>query len=163
MNRLAVSCCILLASFSPASHTALAASEGAAHHPEQQHEYHRNALFGFFGLTGEDRRERAGTIALEYERRFDERWGLAAGAEHAFGDLDFTVYTVPAVFHSGNWSVYAGPGIEKPKDHGSEFLVRAGVAYEFEKGDMLISPKLNVDFVDEEAVLVVGIAIGFGF
>ena len=38
------------------------------------------------------------------------------------------------------------------------FIIKSGPCDHY-----LISPKLNVDFVDEEAVLVVGIAIGFGF
>lgn len=139
------------------------ASEGAEHHTEQHHEFHRNMLFGFVGITGEDRRERAGTVAIEYERRLNERWGLSAGVEHAFGDLNFTVFTVPVVFHSGKWGFYAGPGIEKPEDHGSEFLFRAGVVYEFEAGNVVLAPKFAVDFVDGDTVLVGGLAIGFGF
>ena len=141
--------------------TATLASEGVEH--EQEHHFHRNSLFGFFGVSGEDRRERAGTLAIEYERRFNQRWGLAAGVERAFGDLDFTVFTVPVVFHTGKWALFAGPGVEKPDDHGSEFLVRVGVSYEFEAGNWLLAPKFNVDFVDGDAVLVGGLAIGFGF
>lgn len=130
---------------------------------EHEHEYHVNTLYGFIGITGKDRRDRAGTVAIEYERRFNPRWGLAAGAEHAFGDLDFTVFTVPVVFHSGDWGFYAGPGLEKSDHHDSEFLVRVGVVYEFETGSVILAPKFNVDFVDGDAVLVGGLAIGFGF
>ena len=132
-------------------------------HLEHGHEYHPNVLFGFLGITGEDRRERAGTVAIEYERRFNERWGLAAGLEHAFGDLDFTVFTVPVVFHSGKWGLYAGPGIEKHHDHDSEFLFRVGAVYEFEVGEIILAPKFNIDFVDGDTVLVGGLTIGFGF
>lgn len=153
--------CILLIAIQAGFATVTLASEGVEH--EQEHHFHRNTLFGFIGITGEDRRERAGTLAIEYERRFNERWGLAAGGERAFGDLEFTVFTVPVVFHTGNWALYAGPGVEKPDDHSSEFLVRVGVAYEFEAGNVLLSPKFNVDFVDGDAVLVGGLAIGFGF
>lgn len=127
------------------------------------HEYHVNTLYGFFGITGEDRRDRAGTIAIEYERRINKRWGLAVGAEHAFGDLDFTVFTIPVVFHSGQWALYAGPGLEKASGHDDELLFRVGVAYEFEVGKAIFAPKFNVDFVDGDAVLVGGLAIGFGF
>lgn len=153
--------CILLIAMQAGFVTAVLASEGEEH--EQEHHFHRNTLFGFFGVTGEDRRERAGTLAIEYERRFNERWGLAAGAERAFGDLEFTVFTVPVVFHTGKWALYAGPGVERPDHHGSEFLVRVGVTYEFEAGNVLLAPKFNVDFVDGDAVLVGGLAIGFGF
>jgi hypothetical protein len=37
------------------------------------------------------------------------------------------------------------------------------VTYEFEAGNVLLAPKFNVDFVDGDAVLVGGLAIGFGF
>ena len=136
MYRWNLQLCILLIAVQAGLIGDAFASEGAEHHSEQRHEYHRNTLSGFFGITGEDHRERAGTIAIEHERRFNERWGLAAGVEHAFGDLDFTVFTVPVVFHTGNWALYAGPGVEKPDDHGSEFLFRVGVGYEFEKGNL---------------------------
>jgi hypothetical protein len=127
------------------------------------HEYHTNTLFGFIGITGEDRRERAGTLAIEYERRFNERWGLATGIEHAFGDLNFTVFTVPVVFHSDNWGLYAGPGVEKQEHHGSKFLFRIGAVYEIEAGSVILAPKINVDFVGGDVVLVGGLAIGIGF
>lgn len=141
---------------------ALAESEdhAQAHH---EHEYHANSLFGFFGIAGEDRRDAAPTVAIEYERRFNERWGLAVGAEHAFGDLDFTVFTVPIVFHSGPWAFYGGPGLEKATGHDDEFVFRVGMSYEFEVGSTIFAPKFNVDFVDGDAVLVGGLAIGFGF
>jgi len=135
------------------------ASEGEEH----AHEWHSNTLFGFIGMTGEDRRDRAITVAIEYERRFSERWGLSASLEHAFGDLDFTLFTLPVVFHHGNWGFYAGPGIEKSDGHDDEFLVRVGTIYEFEVGELILAPKFNVDFVDGDAVLVGGIAIGFAF
>jgi hypothetical protein len=131
----------------------VATSASAAEGEEHAHEFHANTLYGFIGITGEDRRERAGTVAIEYERRFNERWGLAAGAERAFGDLDFTVFTVPLVFHHGDWGFYAGPGIEKSDHHDSEFIV----------GNVILAPKFNIDFVDGDAVIVGGLAIGFGF
>jgi hypothetical protein len=151
--------CVVLLFIQPVLVTATSASESAEH----SHEFHQNTLFGFIGITGEDRRDRAGTVAIEYERRFSQRWGLSAGLEHAFGDLDFTVFTLPVVFHSGKWGLYAGPGMERHHGHDSEFLFRVGVVYEFEAGNVVIAPKFNVDFVDGDTVLVGGVAIGFGF
>ena len=138
--------------------TALA-SEDAGH----GHDFHSNTMFGFFGITGEDRRDHAPVLAIEYERRFSERWGLSVGLEHAFGDQNFTVVTVPLIFHSGNWGFYGGPGVESHDGHHGEFLVRFGVVYEFEVGNVILAPKFNVDLVDGDTVLVGGLAIGFPF
>lgn len=141
-----------------ATNSDISASEPDTH----VHHYHTNSLYGFIGITGKDRRERAGTVAIEYERRFNEKWGLAAGLEHAFGDLDFTVFTVPVVFHKGKWIIYAGPGLERHHGH-DEFLFRMGGGYEFEKGNLILVPKISVDVVDGEAIFVGGLAVGIGF
>lgn len=130
---------------------------------EYGHDFHSNTLFGFVGITGEDRRDHAPVLAIEYERRLTERWGISAGVEHAFGDADFTVFTVPLVFHSGNWGFYGGPGFEKHEGHSNEFLVRFGVVYEFEVGNVILAPKFNIDLVDGDAVIIGGLAVGFPF
>jgi hypothetical protein len=126
--------------------------------------FHRNAVAIFGGITDEDRRERASTIGFEYERRLSERFGVGALVEHAFGDLDFTIYAVPFAYHSGRWRWYVAPGIEDP-DHSSEteFLVRVGVEYFFDVGDYHIGPQFDVDFVDGEEVLVLGVMLARGF
>lgn len=141
----------------------LSATASASEETEHAHEWHSNTLFGFIGITDEDRRDRAITVAIEYERRFSEQWGLSGAVEHAFGDLDFTLVTLPLVFHHGKWGFYAGPGIEKSDGHDKEFLVRVGTIYEFEVGELILAPNFSVDFVDGDAVLVGGISIGLGF
>jgi len=55
------------------------------------------------------------------------------------------------------------PGFEKKSEHGAEFLIRAGVMYDFEVGRFTIAPAFNIDFVDDEEVLVYGLNIGRGF
>ena len=44
-----------------------------------------------------------------------------------------------------------------------EFLVRAGVLYEFEVGGFSVASAFNVDFLDSDEVLVYGVNIGKGF
>jgi hypothetical protein len=150
-----------------------AASLAEEHHgsAEQSHEhgYHKNSIGGFIGFTGEDNRggegrERALTLGLEYQRRFSESWGVALVAERAFGDLDFTVITVPLVYHRGPWAFGAGPGIELP-DHGheDEFLFRIVGSYEFDRGGYELAPEAGLDFVAGEVVFFAGIVIGYGF
>ena len=126
--------------------------------------YHLNYLAVFGGITDEDRRERASTVGIEYERLLSERFGIGALVEHAFGDLDFTIYAIPLAFHSGNWRWYVAPGIEDPDHHpGNEFLLRVGVEYFFQVGNYHVGPQFDVDFVDGEEVLVLGLTIGRGF
>jgi hypothetical protein len=46
----------------------------------------------------------------------------------------------------------------------TEFLFRAGVAYEFELSERwAVIPEVNVDFVDGEEAFVFGLSFGFGF
>lgn len=55
------------------------------------------------------------------------------------------------------------PGAEDKEDEDSEFLVRVGVLYDFEVGGFTVAPALEVDFVDDEEILVSGVNIGKGF
>jgi hypothetical protein len=136
----------------------------AQHHDDTEHEFHRNYLAVFVGITSEDRRESATTFGIEYERRLSERFGIGGLVEHAFGDLDFTVYAVPFAYHSGPWKLYAAPGIENADHHsGNEFLFRLGVEYGFQVGRYEVAPQFDVDFVNGEEVLVLGITFGRGY
>ncbi len=115
-----------------------------------------------FGVAHEERRENGGIIGIEYERRLSQSFGIGALAEHTFGDLDFWIYAIPFGYHIDRWKVYVAPGIED--GHlGTEFMIRIGGEYAFEVGSWDISPTLDIDFVDGEQVLGVGVSIGLGF
>ena len=139
----------------------IAESEHGEH--AESHDFHRNVIAAFLGVTSKDRREEAFTFGLEYERRFTPSFGLGVLAERATGDLDFWVYAVPFAYHTGRWKLYAAPGIEDSDHHGSEFLFRIGVEYGFEVGKFEVSPQFDIDFVDGEEVYVLGVTIGRGF
>ena len=133
-------------------------------------EHHLNSVSVFLGVAGEERRDRAGSVGLEYERRLGETWFVAPALEHAFGDLDFSIVTLSVGYRVNRWAIFAGPGIEwSESNHGNEsgteteFLVRTGVLYEFEVGDLIVAPHVMVDFVGDEEVAVVGVSVGMSF
>ena len=133
-----------------------------------EHGYHKNVIGVFVGITGEDNRvgggrERAPTFGIEYERRFSETFGVIVEAERAFGDLDFTLITVPLVYHRGPWAFSAGPGIEIPDEGEDEFVFRVAGVYAFDRGGYELAPKVGLDFVDSEVVFFGGLVIAFGF
>ena len=128
---------------------------------ETSHEYHPNIIGIFVGGTDEGR-EQAVTLGVEYERRFNKSFGIGVFAEYIFGDADFWVYGVPFTYHTGQWTLYIGPGVEDGK-HGSEFFTRIGGLYSFEVGSWEISPQVNLDLVDGNDVWVLGVVIGKGF
>ena len=82
--------------------------------------------------------------------------------EHTFGDLDFTVYAVPFVYHAGPWKLFVAPGIEDSDLETTE-LVRLGVTREFEVGSWAIAPQLAYDLVNGENAVVLGVEFGKGF
>ncbi|MCP5002792.1 MAG: hypothetical protein GY941_02405 [Planctomycetes bacterium] len=125
-------------------------------------EFFPNHIAFVFGVAHEERRENGGIVGIEYERRLSQSFGIGALAEHTFGDLDFWVYAIPFGYHIDRWKVYVAPGIED--GHlGTEFMIRVGGEYAFEVGSWDISPTLDIDFVDGEQVLGVGVSIGLGF
>jgi hypothetical protein len=138
----------------------LAQEDTGATHGES-HEFHRNVIGVFLGVTDEGREE-AETFGIEYARRFNESFGIGVVAEFARGDLDFEVYAVPFVYYNGPWAFYAGPGVED-SDEGSEFLARVGMEYAFEVGEFEIAPQINLDFVDSEEVWVAGVFLAKRF
>ena len=133
-------------------------------HDENHHAYHKNTVGVFAGITGEDRRERGFTLAIEYERRLNEKFGVGVILERAFGDLDFDIYALTAAYHAGHWKYIIGVGKEDAKDHhGTENLVRVGLERAFEVGSFEIAPQFSVDYVDGETVFVVGAVFAKGF
>jgi hypothetical protein len=129
---------------------------------EVTHESHPNMLAFFVGVSAEGRRENGLALGVEYERRLNESFGVGVLAEHTFGDLDIWVYAVPFAYHTGRWKFYIAPGIEDG-DHGNESLVRLGGEYGYEVGAWEISPQFDVDFIDGDQVLVLGVTFGKGF
>lgn len=133
-------------------------------------EHHLNSVSVFLGVAGEGRRQRAGSVGLEYERRLGETWFVTPALEHAFGDLDFSIVTLSVGYRFNKWAIFAGPGIEwSESNQGSEsgteteFLVRTGVLREFEVGDLIVAPHVMVDFVGDQEVAVVGVTVGMSF
>jgi hypothetical protein len=132
----------------------------------EEEDHHLNHVSAFLGVTEEARRQGAGTLGLEYERRLGERWFIAPAIEHAFGDLDFSLVTLTVGYRFNRWAVYAGPGIEWGEhQHGGgsqterEFLLRTGGLYELEVGDLVVAPHAMVDFVGDEEVALVGVTV----
>ena len=133
-------------------------------------EHHLNSVSVFLGVAGEGRRQRAGSVGLEYERRLGENWFVTPALEHAFGDLDFSIVTLSVGYRFNKWAIFAGPGIEwsesiQRSESGTEteFLVRTGVLREFEVGDLIVAPHVMVDFVGDQEVAVVGVTVGMSF
>ncbi len=75
----------------------------------------------------------------------------------------FNVYAVPFAYHTGHLKIFIAPGIEDSDHHGREFLLRLGVEYGFEVGNYEIAPQFDIDFVDGEEVLVLGLVIARRF
>ena len=70
---------------------------------------------------------------------------------------------VPFVLHPyEGLKLVVMPGVEITDDH-DEFLFRLGVGYDIAAGDWVVTPALNVDFVDNEENLVFGVAFGKAF
>jgi hypothetical protein len=134
-------------------------SEKSYHHAE--HHVPQHVLGVFIGDTTRDRRDGL-TLGLEYEYRVSDLVGIGATVEHVAGDFDTDVVVLPVALHSGPWKVYAGPGLEKSEE-GEEPLLRIGAEYGFHMGDFEISPQVDLDFVEDEALFVIGVVFAYTF
>jgi hypothetical protein len=142
--------------------------EGEAH---SQHEFHRNHIAFFLGVTdGGDAEEggeekTAGTLGVDYERRLSRLIGIGFLADYAGGDRREAIAGIPVFFHAGRAAKFhVAPAIEwKTETDESDFAWRLGFAYDFEVGRATIAPALHVDLVEGEQVYVVGVDLGWGF
>jgi hypothetical protein len=129
---------------------------------------HHLAFFVCGGIEKEHGHSESGyALGLEYEFRFNAKWGLGIDLEKLFGnETDRSgIVALPLSFHpSENWRFFLGPGYES-HDKKDKFLIRTGIAYEWElKNGWSLSPEFIADFLDGGAkTYVAGIAIGHGF
>ena len=111
-----------------------------------------------------------GTIGLEYRRRLSRLVGVGILFEYAGGVRRDHVGIVPVTFMLGSHAqLIAGAGWERSYGTevfagGYEFVGRLGFGYSIGlvPGNT-IRPEINVDFVDNEELVVVGASIGWGF
>lgn len=129
---------------------------------ESSHSYHKDTFGVFLGFATEGSRDNGVAFGIEYEHRLSAAAGIGVVAERTFGDLEAWVFAAPVAYHDGPWKLYVGPGIER-REGENEFLVRLGGEYGFHFGDWEISPQLDIDFVDDESVFVIGLTLLRGF
>ena len=139
-----------------------AAAEKEGEKPDQE-EASRHRVELFLGDT-HDEGEDAFSVGLAYEYRLNKLIGLGLFWEVETEDFDQWSVGVPLFLHPYRGLRFqVAPGIEH-KEGDKEFLVRLGVAYEFEMGgSWSLTPEFNVDFVDGEEAAVFGVSLGYGF
>lgn len=126
---------------------------------------YRNRMELFLGNT-HDGSENGFSIGLGYEYRIMDLLGAGLFVEYADAPFREFVFGVPVFIHPyKGLRLLAAPGVdlERGEKGDPEFLVRLGLAYEFEFDRWSVTPEFNVDFVDNEEVLVYGVSFGWGF
>jgi hypothetical protein len=108
-----------------------------------------------------EHRDDGAVLGLEYEHRFTENFGLGAIAEHTFGDFNTWVYALPFAYHQGHWKLYAAPGNERRKGE-NESMFRLGVEYGIHFEHWEVSPQVDLDFVGDEKVYILGVTFAKG-
>ena len=135
---------------------------------QEHHEYHDNIVELFLGYAqsrGGHKKE-GYSVGLGYERRLNQILGIGVFTEYAAGDLKEWIVAAPLVLHPyKGLRLMAAPGIDLGREHRSkQFLLRFGVAYEFEVAEKwVITPAVNVDLVNDEQVFVYGLGFSFAF
>ena len=103
------------------------------------------------------------TVGLDYEYRLNQRFGLGAVAEYAGGYLDATTVLGAVDVHvKAGLVIQLGVGVEFIEGTANE-LGRVGVLYEFEFGELTLSPQFHWDVTSAEDSLVFGLAFGRNF
>ena len=116
----------------------------------------------FIGIT-DDRGDDVFSLGLDYEYKFSEVFGIGGLLDHAGGDVRTWVVGVPIFAHPvGGLVVLLAPGIEHQDDGDNEALIRLGAGWDFELGErFVVTPVVNVDFVDGDKVYVYGVEFGY--
>ena len=121
----------------------------------------KNFVEVFVGIT-HDEGENEASLGLTYERKFD-RFGTGFIMEFTNSETRETVLAVPFFWHPVEpWRTVVAIGTEI-NDGDNSFLTRVGGSYEIEFSGWSLSPEVNVDFVDDDTVLVYGVSFVWKF
>ena len=113
------------------------------------------------GIT-RDEGENEASLGLTYERKFD-RFGTGFIIEFTKAENRETVLALSFFWHPVEpWRTVVAIGTEV-SDGDYSFLTRVGGSYEFEFSGWSLSPEVNVDFVDNDTVLVFGASFVWKF
>ena len=66
---------------------------------------------------------------------------------------------MPLAYHTGLWKFYVGPGFED-RDHERGRLWRVGAARAFEVHGWEIAPQIDLEFVEGDEMVVIGVIFG---
>ncbi len=126
--------------------------------PQEEHgEYLLNSLELFLGGTYSDD-DFNFSIGSIYEHRINESFGWGGVAEYTPEESSW-VLVVPFFVHpSEPVRLTFAPGVEL-EGSDSNFLLRVGGSYEFEKNGWAIAPEINFDLIDGDVNVVVGFGI----
>ena len=138
-------------------------------HASGDHAIPHHWVAASIGYAIERKREKdqeAGVVGLEYGYRFAERWGIGAVIESVSSDTarDDAV-AIPISFHPyAGWRLFLGPGVEFA-EKGNEWMIRAGVGYEFELRDRwTLAPEFAYDIIESgKRTYILGLALGRSF
>jgi hypothetical protein len=122
--------------------------------------FEANIFEVFLGGTFDDGESNA-SFGMSYERRLKESFGIGGLVEYTNGRE--WVYAVPFTVHINEaWKVMVAPGFEHA-DGENTYLTRIGTAYDFKFDGWSLAPEVNLDFVDGETKVVVGVSFGIEF
>lgn len=155
-------CLLLLVSSPLSAEVEGGGAENQASGSEEREPPHRMAIF--LGISHEDG-ENSDTGGFDYEYRLASVPFLGVGGliDHAFGDVDATLYLAAVSFHPVRGLVLAtGAGFER-EDGETKFAVRLTVGYEFSFGKFWIEPEFNADFIEGDEIQVAGANFGWTF
>ena len=138
----------------------LALSSGVAYAASDKHHHFPAVFVGATSFDGETEF----TYGLEYEYKFNSKWGAGVvfektnDAHHGDG----TTISLASIYLHPWKDLRIGAGYGKEKvggDHPhSENLARISVSYDFHVADFGIAPTVAVDFIDGETATVFGVA-----
>ena len=155
-------CLLLIVSNPLIAQTEERTAESQTDGSEEREPPHRVAIF--LGNSHEDG-ENFATSGFDYEYRLASVPFLGFGGliDHAFGEVDATLYLAAASFHPvGGLVLATGAGFEH-EDGENKFAIRLTVGYEFSFGKFWIEPEFNADFIDGDEIQVAGANLGWAF
>ena len=141
---------------------------------DKKHHHLNHHIVGVFnGITDTEDTSETG-YGLEYEYRYNHRWGLGVVWEKTQDGYDdhhghrenLSVTLASAYYHINAWRLGLGAGQERVHgDHPhTESLIRASVAYDIHLTEKFgVAPIVNLDRVDNHNVYVYGMTFNIGF
>ena len=130
------------------------------------HDHHHHVAVAGGGAFKGEKPKSAWFLGLEYEYRFNPKFGIGVYYEETLGDFDLQAFGGLLIWHpTSGLKLATGAAVERKfGERKNKALIRLQVAYDFHSGNVSYGPMFAWDLIEDQTnVIYLGFGVGFEF